>query len=73
LDALNPSFQTAFNGAPGNTFQITGIVPDGTDFGVGGGLNLTFGSIWDVYADFDGHFTSNGSLSTIMAGMSLDI
>ena len=73
LAALNPAFQTAFNGAPENTFQITGIVPDGTDFGVGGGLNLTFGSIWDLFADFDGHFTSTGNLSTILGGMSLDL
>jgi uncharacterized protein with beta-barrel porin domain len=73
LIALTPAFQTAFNGAPENTFQITGISPDGTDFGIGGGVNLTLGPVLDLFADFDGHFNSTGSLSTIMAGMSLDI
>gem|GEM_PF-6104118 len=73
LASLNPAFQTLLNGAPGNPFQITGLVPDATEFGVGGGLDLTLSPLFDIFTDFEGHFSSTGNLSTISGGMSLDI
>jgi outer membrane autotransporter protein len=73
LSSLNPTFQTSLNGAPDNPFQIGGIVPDGMDFGVGGGVNLALDQMFNLFADFDGHFSSTGSLSTVSCGMNLDI
>jgi uncharacterized protein with beta-barrel porin domain len=73
LASLNPGFQTSFNGAPGNPFQIGGISPDGTDYDLGGGLNLKLGTSFNLFANFDGHFSSTDSLNLISGGMTVGL
>ncbi len=73
LASLNPSLRTDFAGAPDNPFSISGISPDGTNFGIGGGLSLALGPAFNCFADFDGHFSSTGNLSTISLGMNVGL
>jgi uncharacterized protein with beta-barrel porin domain len=63
--------QTAFQGATIDPFTVTGTTPDGTDFGVGAGAQLTLDKALNFFVNYNGHFSGSQSLNTFNGGVNL--
>jgi len=63
--------QTAFQGATANPFMVSGITPDGTVFGVAGGVSLTLRKALNFFVDYNGNFSGSQALNTFNGGVNL--
>ena len=71
LDNAAVGYQTTLNGAPGSPFAVTGIAPSSTMVGLEAGLKLVFGKQFNLFANYQGHFSGTQNLNTFNGGLDL--
>ncbi len=64
-------FATALNGAPGNSFTVTGITPSATTISLEAGTKLVFGKQFNLFANYQGHFSGTENLNTFNGGLDI--
>ena len=66
-----PAYQATLNGAPESPFDVTGLNPSATVIGLEAGAKLVFGKQFNLFANYQGHFSGTQNLNTFNGGLDL--
>ncbi|HJT24197.1 MAG TPA: autotransporter domain-containing protein [bacterium] len=65
------SYQAAFNGAPNNPFTVKGVTPSATTISMEAGTKIIFGKQFNLFANYQGHFSGTQNLNTFNGGLDI--
>ena len=65
------SYHTSLSGAPNNPFTVSGVMPSATTIGLEAGTKLIFGKQFDLFANYQGHFSGTQNLNTFNGGLDI--